>query len=159
LRRARLAAHDAPALVMLRPPGAFPGRPPLPHPASAAAGVAFLPVLTSGVVVNREWISVAHAASMMGVCKRQALRLLARRDAELEGRLLRRLGDKHMPRGIQASKYLVSVTVLREAMRPDDAARDIERVRLEIAALWQQLGALRRALQRREHPKSPANAT
>lgn len=96
---------------------------------------------------------------MMGVCKRQALRRLARRDAELDGRLLRRLGDKRMPRGVQASKYLVSVTVLREAMRPDDAARDVERLRLEVSALWLQLGSLRRALERRDRQKTGANAT
>jgi hypothetical protein len=111
------------------------------------------------VAPEREWISVAHAASMMGVCKRQALRLLARRDAELDGRLLRRLGDKRMPSGVQASKYLVSVTILREALRPNDAARDIDRLRLEIGALWEQLGSLRRALQRREQQKPTANAT
>lgn len=99
-------------------------------------------MLPSGVVVNREWISVAHAASMMGVCKRQALRLLARRDAELDGRLLRRLGDKRMPSGVQASKYLVSVTVLRESMRPELVERDVESLRLEVAMLRQKLSAL-----------------
>jgi hypothetical protein len=116
-------------------------------------------VLTSLEVVNREWITVANAASMMGVCKRQALRLLARRDVELEGRLMRRVGDKRMPRGVQASKYLVSVTVLREAMRADGAERDIESLRLEVAMLRQQLAAIRRAVRPLLRPESVADAT
>jgi hypothetical protein len=83
---------------------------------------------------------------MMGVCKRQALRILARRDAATGGRLLRRLGEKHMPGGVQASKYLVSVTVFRESMRPDDVtAKELEAVRLELALIKAQLSALRRA--------------
>ena len=97
-------------------------------------------------VVNRDWITVAHAASLMGVCKRQALRRLVRRDAELGGRLLRRLGDKRMPRGVQASKYLVSVVMLRESMRPDDAERDLEHLRLEVSYLRAKLAALSRAV-------------
>jgi hypothetical protein len=97
-------------------------------------------------VVNRDWITVAVAAGMMGVCKRQALRLLARRDAAVGGRLLRKLGDKRMPGGVQASKYLVSVAVFREAMRPDDpAALDLEAMRLELVLIRQQLASLRRA--------------
>jgi hypothetical protein len=99
-------------------------------------------------VVNREWISVANAAALMGVCKRQALRRLARSDAEFGGRLLRRLGDKRMPRGVQASKYLVSVAVLRVAMHADEGERDIETLRLEVIVLRQQLTALRRAVLR-----------
>jgi hypothetical protein len=110
-------------------------------------------------VTNREWISVAAAAGLMGVCKRQALRLLVRRDAELDGRLLRRVGEKRMPGGVQASKYLVSVTVLRESLRPDDAARDLETIRLEVAMMRQQLTALWRAFRARERPASTANAT
>jgi hypothetical protein len=110
-------------------------------------------------VVNREWITVANAASMMGVCKRQALRLLARRDVELEGRLLRRVGDKRMPRGVQPSKYLVSVTVLREAMQPDDNKRDIETLRLEVVVLREQMAALRRAVVAKMQPASPPNGT
>ncbi len=96
---------------------------------------------------------------MMGVCKRQALRLLVRRDAELDGRLLRRLGVKHMPRGDQASKYLVSLTVLRESMRPDDAARDIASLKLEVVLLGQQLAVLRRAVRPLLRPRSTANGT
>lgn len=95
----------------------------------------------------------------MGVCKRQALRLLARRDAELEGRLLRRLGDKRMPRGVQASKFLVSVPVLREAMRADDGERDFEALRLEVVMLRQQLAALRRAVARVLRQQSAPDAT
>lgn len=93
-------------------------------------------------MVNRDWITVAHAASLMGVCKRQALRRLVRRDAELDGRLLRRLGDKRMPSGLQASKYLVSVVMLRESMRPELVERDVESLRLEVAMLRQKLSAL-----------------
>jgi hypothetical protein len=110
-------------------------------------------------LVNREWISVANAAALMGVCKRQALRVLARRNVELEGRLLRRLGDKRMPSGVQASKYLVSVAVLREAMRPDDAVRDIERLGLEIMLLRQQLEVIRRVVRSLLRPRSHADAT
>ena len=98
---------------------------------------------------NREWITVAVAARMMGVGKRQALRLLVRRDAALGGRLLRALGSKRMPRGVQPSKYHVSVTVLRDALRHDDATqRDIEGLRLEVIVLRQQVAALRRAMAR-----------
>jgi hypothetical protein len=93
-------------------------------------------------LVNRDWITVAHAAALLGVSKRQALRRLVRRDAELGGRLLRRLGDKRMPRGVQASKYLVSVAMLSESMRPDLAERDFVSLRLEVAMLRQQLAAL-----------------
>lgn len=109
--------------------------------------------------MNREWISVAHAASLMGVCKRQALRLLVRRDAELDGRLLRRLGDKRMPWGVQASKYLVSVTMLRESMRPDITERDVESWKLEVALLRQQLAALRRAVNRFLRANGGSNGT
>lgn len=110
-------------------------------------------------VVNGEWITVAAAASLMGVCKRHALRLLVRRDAELEGRLLRRIGVKHMPKGDQASKYLVSLTLLRELMRPDGAERDIERLELEIVLLGQQLATLRRAVRRLLAAESASNGT
>jgi hypothetical protein len=111
------------------------------------------------VVLHREWISVADAAALMGVCKRHALRLLARRDDELDGRLLRRVGDKRMPSGVQASKYLVSVTILRESMRANCAERDIESLRLELVMLRQQLAALRRAVRRFLRCESAADAT
>lgn len=96
--------------------------------------------------MSPEWISVAHAASLMGVCHRQALRLLGRLNLELDGRLMRSVGDKRMPGGVQASKYLVSVTILREAMRPNCAARDFEALKLEVVMLRQQLTAIRRAV-------------
>lgn len=81
----------------------------------------------------------------MGVCKRQALRRLARKNAEVGGRLLRRIGDKRMPGGVQASKYLVSTEVLREALRgePSDLQRDIERLRVEQVLISERLEALR----------------
>lgn len=84
----------------------------------------------------------------MGVCKRQALRLLARRNDQVGGRLLRPVGTKRGPSGReQASKWLVSVAVFREAMRHDDSAgRDIEAIRLEVALIGQKLDALRRAM-------------
>lgn len=84
----------------------------------------------------------------MAIGRRQALRRLVRRDRELGGRLLRSLGCKRMPRGEQPSKYLVSVLVLREALRPDDAERDIEGLRLEVVILRGQVAALRRAVSR-----------
>ncbi len=95
----------------------------------------------------------------MGVCKRQALRRLVRRDAELDGRLLRRLGDKHMPGRVQASKYLVSVVMLRESMRPDDAQRDVEHLRLEVSMLRQKLTALSRAVRPFLRANGDANGT
>lgn len=96
---------------------------------------------------------------MMAVSHRQALRLLVRRNELLEGRLLRSVGNKRMPRGVQPSKYLVSVAVLREAMRPDDAARDLESLRLEVVLLRLQLAALRRAVRRLTPRGSVADAT
>lgn len=110
-------------------------------------------------MVNRDWITVAHAASLLGVCKRQALRRLVRRDAELDGRLLRRLGDKRMPGRVQASKYLVSVVMLRESMRPELAERDVESLRLEVAMLRQQLKALRREVRPFLRANGATNAT
>lgn len=97
-------------------------------------------------MVNREWITVADAASLMSLSKRQAARRLAVLDAELAGRLLRPIGRKVMPGGEQPSKVLVSVTILREAMRSDHAERDIQAMRLEIVTIQHQLAAIRRAL-------------
>jgi hypothetical protein len=84
----------------------------------------------------------------MGVSPRQARRLLARRNVEVEGRLLRSIGNKTMPGGrVQSSKWLVSMAVFRESMRPDDGAdRDIEKLRLEVLLIGQQLAAMRRAM-------------
>lgn len=82
----------------------------------------------------------------MGLCKRQALRRLLRLDGQFGGRLLRSMGDKHMPGGVQASKYQVSTAVLREALRaePSDVDRDIQTLRLEQALITQKLETLRR---------------
>jgi hypothetical protein len=102
--------------------------------------------------VNRapatEWVSVAVAASLMGLCKRQALRRLRRLDGELGGRLLRSIGAKRMPRGLQASKLLVNTSALREALEPSatDLQRDFERLRLEQTLTAQRLEALCRRL-------------
>jgi hypothetical protein len=107
-----------------------------------------------------EWISVAAAASIMGVCKRQALRLLVRRNDAVGGRLLRSVGNKRMPRGVQSSKYLVSVTVFREAMRPDDTTqRDLEALRIEVVLLRQQLGSIRREVRSIQLSRADANGT
>lgn len=98
--------------------------------------------------LNSEWVSVSVAASLMGVCKRQALRRLRRLDLELGGRLLRPMGSKRMPGGVQASKYLVSTTVLREALEgaPIDVERDFVRLRLEQLLICEKLEALRRVV-------------
>lgn len=84
----------------------------------------------------------------MGVCKRQGLRRLRRLDGELGGTLLRAIGDKRMPRGIQASKWLVNTAALRAALEPSatDLERDIERLRLEQALTAERLAALVRRL-------------
>lgn len=94
------------------------------------------------------WVSVAVAAAHMGLCKRQALRRLRRLDAELGGRLLRAMGDKRMPGGIQASKLLVCTAVLREALAAPagDMQRDFERLRLEQLITSEKLEALCRRL-------------
>lgn len=105
-------------------------------------------------------MSVAEASRLMGVCKRQALRLLARRNVDAGGRLLRSLGVKRMPGRVQPSKLLVSVSVFRESMRPDDPRyRDVEAMRLELVTLRLQLAALRRAFARLQGTIQPRNAT
>lgn len=105
-------------------------------------------------------MSVAAAASIMGVCKRQALRILVRRNDAVGGRLLRSVGNKRMPRGVQSSKYLVSLTVFREAMRPDDTTqRDLEALRIAVAMLRQQVGSLRREVRALQPPRREPNAT
>lgn len=97
----------------------------------------------------------------MGVCKRQALRRLARKNAEVGGRLLRPIGDKRMPGGVQASKYLVSATVLREAMRatPSDLQRDIEALRLEQVLITAKVEALRKLVRPLVRRHAGGNAT
>jgi hypothetical protein len=84
----------------------------------------------------------------MGLCKRQALRRLRRLDAELGGRVLRSIGAKRMPSGLQASKYLVNAAALREVLQPcaTDLQRDFERLRVEQALTAERLAALCRRL-------------
>ncbi len=108
-----------------------------------------------------EWVSVAVAASLMGLCKRQALRRLRRLDGELAGRLLRSIGDKRMPRGLQASKLLVNTSALREALEPSatDLQRDFERLRLEQALTAERLAALCRRLRPLLRRASSSNGT
>lgn len=106
-------------------------------------------------------MSVAVAARLMGLCKRQALRRLRRLDGELGGRLLRSIGDKRMPHGVQASKWLVNTRALREALQPSatDVQRDIERLRLEHALTAQRLEALLRRLRPLLRRESSSNGT
>jgi hypothetical protein len=100
--------------------------------------------------MNRKptWVTVAVAASLMGLGKRGALKRLVRLDRQLEGRLLRAIGTKAMPKGAQASKYLVCLPVLREAMDPDleDHSRALAEVRAELTLMHQKLEALRKAV-------------
>lgn len=107
------------------------------------------------------WVSVAVAAALMGLCKRQALRRLRRLDGELGGRLLRAIGDKRMPRGRQASKFLVCTAVLRDALQasPGDVQRDFERLRLEQVLIAEKLDALCRRLRPLLRRPGGANGT
>lgn len=83
----------------------------------------------------------------MGICRRQALRRLIRHDHATGGRLLRSMGNKRMPNGVQPSKYLVSLAVFRETLRPDETtALGLETMRLELVVVRQQLESLRRAV-------------
>ncbi len=94
-----------------------------------------------------KWVTVAVAASMMGVSERQARRRLKRLDADLDGRLLKPLGTKTMPRGTQASKYLVCLPVLREATDHEhDASADIVELRAELSEVKRKLESLRKAV-------------
>lgn len=108
-----------------------------------------------------EWVTVAVAARLMGVCKRQALRRLRRLDGELGGRLLRSLGNKRMPRGPQSSKWLVNTAALREALEPSAGSleRDFERLRLEQAITAQRLEALCKRLRPLLRRASSPNGT
>jgi len=110
---------------------------------------------------DRAWITVAVAASRMGVGHRQALRLLARRNLEVGGRLLRKLGDKRMPGRVQASKWLVSTEVFHELMRPTPAPseRDIANLRAEVVLINEKLEALRKAVRPLLRQLAEQNAT
>lgn len=97
----------------------------------------------------------------MGLCKRQALRRLRRLDAEAGGRLLRSIGNKRMPGGLQASKLLVNTAALRAALQPaaTDLERDFERLRLEQLLTAQRLDALCRRLRPLLRRPSSSNGT
>jgi hypothetical protein len=99
-------------------------------------------------VQKPKWVTVAVAAKLMGLGKRGALKRLVKLDAELEGRLLKSIGVKAMPKGAQASKYLVCLPVLREAMEPEleDHSRALAEVRAELSLVSQKLEALRKAV-------------
>ena len=57
------------------------------------------------------------------------------------------MGNKRMPNGVQPSKYLVSLTVFHEVMRPDETtALGLETMRLELIVVRQQLESIRRAV-------------
>jgi hypothetical protein len=100
--------------------------------------------------VQSKCVTVAVAASMMGLGKRGALKRLRKLDADLDGRLLRAIGTKATPTrtGTQASKYLVCLPVLREAMEPatEDHSRELAGLRAEVASLRQKVEALRKAV-------------
>ena len=92
-------------------------------------------------------MTVAVAASMMGVGKRAALIRLRKLDAALDGRLLRPLGTKAMPGGAQASKFLVCLPLLR-GLDPDveDKTREIAQLKADLSEVRQKLEALRKAV-------------
>lgn len=60
--------------------------------------------------------------------------------------MLRKVGDRRMPNGVQASKWLVSTEVFHSAMQPDPdaAARDIGDLRAEVVLISEKLEALRK---------------
>jgi hypothetical protein len=101
-------------------------------------------------VYQRPWVSVAVAAGLMKLGKRGALKRLRKLDADLDGRLLKAIGMKATPNrtGTQASKYLVCLPVLREAMEPqtEDHGRELAEVRAEVASLRMKFEALRKAV-------------
>lgn len=103
---------------------------------------------------------MGQAARLMALSKRQALRRLIRHDQAIGGRLLRSAGNKRMPRGNQPSKYLVSLTVFHEVMRPDEmTALGLETMRLELVVVRQQLDAIRRAVRPLQRAVEYWNAT
>lgn len=111
-------------------------------------------------MVNAQWITVAQAAALMEIGKRGALKRLVRLNAQMSGRLLRKMGDKRMPRGVQASKYFVSLDVLRESMAPEleVSVRELSELRAEQLLMAEKLEALARA-HRRLARRVGANAT
>lgn len=110
---------------------------------------------------KRHWITVAVAGELLGLGKRGALKRLRKLDADLGGRLLRSIGTKAMPKGVQPSKFLVCLPVLREALDPEveDQARELSELRVELRLLREKVEALRRAVRHllpRRQPKSAA---
>jgi hypothetical protein len=93
------------------------------------------------------WVTVAVAAQMMGIGKRAALTRLRKLDADLGGRLLKPIGTKAMPKGTQASKYLVCLPLLR-ARDPEaeEQSREIAQLKAELSELHRKLEALRKAI-------------
>ena len=73
----------------------------------------------------------------MGLGKRGALKRLKKLDADLEGRLLKPLGTQARPsgNGSQATKYLVCLPALREALDPatEDHSRELAELRAEVS--------------------------
>lgn len=85
----------------------------------------------------------------MGLGIRGAQKRLKRLDADLDGRLLRAIGTKIMPRGPQPSRLLVNIQVLREAIDPErerDVLDELAEVRAEVSLLSQKLESLRKAV-------------
>jgi len=101
-------------------------------------------------VTKSKWVTVAVAASMMGIGKRGALKRLRKLDADLDGRLLKAIGTQAKPTGSgsQATKYLVCLPVLREAMDPatEDHSRELAELRAELSVVHGKLEALRKAV-------------
>jgi hypothetical protein len=93
------------------------------------------------------WVTVAVAATMMGVGKRAALIRLRKLDADLDGRLLKPIGTKAMPKGPQASKFLVCLPLLR-ARDPEaeEQSREIAQLRVELSEVLAKVESLRRAV-------------
>ena len=96
---------------------------------------------------------MAQAATLMGLSKRQTMKRLARMNERVGGRLLKSIGEKRMPSGVQSSKFLVSTEVFLQSMRPaqSDTERDIDRLRVDLVLTMQKVDALRdrlRALDR-----------
>jgi hypothetical protein len=85
----------------------------------------------------------------MGIGKRGALKRLKKLDADLDGRLLKAIGSQAKPTGgSQATKYLVCLPVLREAMDPatEDHSRELAELRAELSVVSRKLEALRKAV-------------
>lgn len=109
--------------------------------------------------VRSTWVTVAVAAGLMGIGKRGALKRLRKLDADLDGRLLKAIGTKATPArtGTQASKYLVCLPVLREAMDPEteDKSRELAELRAELTLVREKLEALRKAVRPLLGKRSP----